>query len=101
MQVKHLRNDYRFMPQITSSAAWNNPPPDALVKLLHVTNKASKVCHHTREKMVRLFQASWLCSHACTLAVLVALTYEVPAVAGARSMPAYAAATGLNEPSCS
>ena len=56
MQVKHLRNDYKFMPQITSSAVWNNPPPAKLITLLHATNRAGKVCHGTREKMVRAFQ---------------------------------------------
>lgn len=55
-QVKHLRNDHRFMPQITSSAVWNNPPPGKLITLLHATNKASKIGPHTREKMVKVFQ---------------------------------------------
>ncbi|KAK9808440.1 hypothetical protein WJX73_006046 [Symbiochloris irregularis] len=55
-KVKHLRNDHRFMPQITSSAVWNNPPPSKLITLLHATNTSSKVGPNTREKMVKLFK---------------------------------------------
>ena len=56
VQPRHLRNDYRFMPQITSSAVWNCPPPSKLITLLHATNKAGKVTKTTREKMVKTFQ---------------------------------------------
>ena len=58
MQVRHLRNDHRFMPQIVSSAIWNAPPPDALMTLMHATNRSHKVCQHTGEKMVRVFHVS-------------------------------------------
>ena len=55
MQVRHLRNDHRFMPQIVSSAIWNSPPPDKLMTLMQATNRSHKVGKHTSEKMVRLF----------------------------------------------
>ena len=55
LQMAHLRHDYRFMPQVVSSAIWNCPPPAVLLRLLERTNKASKLNHNTQEKMVRDF----------------------------------------------
>ncbi len=56
VQMAHLTHDYRFMPQIVSSAMWNCPPPSKLVTLLEQTNRSSKVTRNTQEKMVRAFQ---------------------------------------------
>ncbi|CAK0753536.1 hypothetical protein CVIRNUC_002228 [Coccomyxa viridis] len=55
-KMAHLTHDHRYMPQIVSSAMWNCPPPSKLITLLERTNRASKVTHHTQEKMVRAFQ---------------------------------------------
>ena len=55
LQLVHLRHDYRFMPQIVSSAIWNCPPPHALITLLERTNKSSKLNHNTQEKIVKAF----------------------------------------------
>ena len=54
--MAHLMHDYRFMPQIVSSAIWNCPPPSKLVTLLEQTNRSSKVTRSTQEKMVRAFE---------------------------------------------
>ncbi|BDA46401.1 Uncharacterized protein YGR266W [Coccomyxa sp. Obi] len=56
-KMAHLRHDYRFMPQVVSSAIWNCPPPGVLLTLLQRTNKASKINHNTQEKMVRDFDS--------------------------------------------
>ena len=58
MQMAHLTHDYRFMPQIVSSAIWNCPPPSKLVTLLEQTSRSSKVMRHTQEKMVRAFEVN-------------------------------------------
>lgn len=64
LQMAHLRHDYRFMPQVVSSAIWNCPPPAVLLRLLERTNKASKLNHNTQEKMVRDFDVRLpLCLH--------------------------------------
>ena len=55
-QMKYLRHDHRFMTQVVSSAIWNSPPPEGLVRLMHLTNRAGNVDRHTREKMLRMFK---------------------------------------------
>ena len=79
VQMAHLAHDHRYMPQIVSSAMWNCPPPSKLITLLERTNRASKVTHHTQEKMVRAFQvriASPLGSSVgpCVIHAVVTLT---------------------------
>ncbi|KAK9817992.1 hypothetical protein WJX72_005420 [[Myrmecia] bisecta] len=58
-KVRHLRNDYRFMTQVISSAIMNTPPPAAVTQLLQRTNRASLISPGTKEKMVKTFQADF------------------------------------------
>lgn len=62
-QLKHLRYDPRFMTQITSSAVWNGPSPDAYVRLLNQTNTASRTSQRTQEKLLRIFAVRCLLGH--------------------------------------
>jgi len=50
-----LRKDFRFMPQIVCSAIGNAPPPDGLVKVLHLMGRAGFTNKQTRNKMCKLF----------------------------------------------
>lgn len=48
------------MPQIISSAIVNAPPPNVLIKMMHVFNTAKQsVNKNTREKMVRVFKGRY------------------------------------------
>ena len=38
----NLANDHRYMPQIVSSAIVNAPPPEGVIKTLHVCSTAHK-----------------------------------------------------------
>ena len=53
-----LAADHRFMPQIVSSAIANAPPPDGLLKALHLMGHAGHTNKHTRNKMCRLFDGA-------------------------------------------
>ncbi|KAI8466328.1 MAG: hypothetical protein J3K34DRAFT_485023 [Monoraphidium minutum] len=52
-----LKRDFRFMPQIVSSAIANAPPPDGLVGALHLLGRAGFTNKNTRNKMCKLFDA--------------------------------------------
>ncbi|GBF95465.1 hypothetical protein Rsub_07815 [Raphidocelis subcapitata] len=52
-----LGRDFRFMPQIVSSAIANAPPPDGLVSALHLLGRAGFTNKVTRNKMCKLFDA--------------------------------------------
>ncbi|KAL0040536.1 hypothetical protein WJX77_010023 [Trebouxia sp. C0004] len=53
----NLANDHRYMPQIVSSAIVNAPPPDGVIKTLHLCSQAHKnIDKATKEKMLRVFQ---------------------------------------------
>ncbi|KIY98521.1 hypothetical protein MNEG_9441 [Monoraphidium neglectum] len=52
-----LARDFRFMPQIVSSAIANPPPPDGLVGVLHLLGRAGFTNKYTRNKMCKLFDA--------------------------------------------
>ncbi|KAI9294514.1 hypothetical protein K502DRAFT_292235 [Neoconidiobolus thromboides FSU 785] len=49
-------NDFRHMTQIVSSAIVNLPPPDMVVKMLHVNSKEYKLDNFTVEDMYTLFK---------------------------------------------
>lgn len=53
-KVADLRADHRYMPQIISSAIVNSPPPEAIIKTLHLVDKASAgdINKDTRSKFV-------------------------------------------------
>lgn len=52
----NLANDHRYMPQIVSSAIVNAPPPDGVIKTLHLCSQAHKnIDKATKEKMLRIF----------------------------------------------
>ena len=38
----NLANDHRYMPQIVSSAIVNAPPPEGVIKTLHLCSQAHK-----------------------------------------------------------
>jgi hypothetical protein len=89
--MAHLRHDHRFMPQIVSSAIWNCPPPTVLISLLERTNKAGRLSHNTREKMVRAFDVrrkspSLLSARACCAMPVCQLTTSWPASSGNESL---------------
>ena len=42
------------MPQIVSSAIWNEPPPAGYLRVLERANRAHMLTATTREKMVRI-----------------------------------------------
>eukprot|EP01025_Chloroclados_australasicus_P056734 TRINITY_DN7058_c0_g1_i1.p1 TRINITY_DN7058_c0_g1~~TRINITY_DN7058_c0_g1_i1.p1 ORF type:complete len:482 (+),score=36.69 TRINITY_DN7058_c0_g1_i1:185-1630(+) len=50
--------DFRYMPQLVSSAIVNEPPPEKLVRLLHLSSQARKgdINSKTKEKFVKLFK---------------------------------------------
>ncbi|OMH83742.1 hypothetical protein AX774_g2757 [Zancudomyces culisetae] len=47
--------DFRYMPQIISSAIVNSPPPNVVIRLLHLSSKKYTLDNFTYEKMVDLF----------------------------------------------
>ncbi|KAL0045166.1 hypothetical protein WJX82_010887 [Trebouxia sp. C0006] len=52
----NLANDHRYMPQIVSSAIVNAPPPEGVIKTLHLCSQAHKnIDKVTKEKMLRIF----------------------------------------------
>ena len=53
--MQPLRHDWRYIPNITSSAIVNAPPPDNLAYALQLFGHAGMTNKHTRNKMVRLF----------------------------------------------
>lgn len=62
----NLSNDHRYMPQIVSSAIVNAPPPEGVIKTLHVCStahknidKSTKVGRHTDQTPIKSFE---LCS---------------------------------------
>lgn len=87
----YLQFDWANLFVISKIICRNNPPPDALINLLHKFDKASKLDSNTREKTVKLFKVcsykktyfclqgyihlhshSWLCIfHPTCLAILV------------------------------
>uniref|UniRef100_A0A1D2A293 PhoD-like phosphatase domain-containing protein n=2 Tax=Auxenochlorella protothecoides TaxID=3075 RepID=A0A1D2A293_AUXPR len=54
-KYKNLENDPLFMPQITSSAIVNAPPPNPVVRTLTRLNFSKKIDGKTKQKMVRAF----------------------------------------------
>ncbi|KAJ1960271.1 hypothetical protein GGI12_003889 [Dipsacomyces acuminosporus] len=48
--------DYRFMPQIISSAIMNVPPPNMVIRAVHTSAKKYSLDEFTNEKMYRLFE---------------------------------------------
>ena len=89
MQMAHLTHDHRYMPQIVSSAMWNCPPPSKLITLLERTNRASRVTHHTQEKMVSAFQVRPFPTSGRTLrpCLIHALADRSPAPPKSQVMP--------------
>lgn len=50
----NLANDHRYMPQIVSSAIVNAPPPEGVIKTLHLCSTAHKnVDKQTKVRMIR------------------------------------------------
>ncbi|ORX99117.1 hypothetical protein K493DRAFT_213159 [Basidiobolus meristosporus CBS 931.73] len=47
--------DHRYMVQIISSAIVNGPPPDMVVRVLHVSSSTYKFDENTEEQMIELF----------------------------------------------
>ncbi|KAJ2764729.1 hypothetical protein GGI18_006371 [Coemansia linderi] len=48
--------DYRFMPQIISSAIMNVPPPNMVIRAVHTSANTYELDQLTDEKMYRLFE---------------------------------------------
>ncbi|KAJ1954154.1 hypothetical protein EC988_002584 [Linderina pennispora] len=48
--------DWRFMPQIISSAIVNVPPPNAVIRAVHTSAKTYELDNSTNERMYRLFE---------------------------------------------
>ncbi|KAJ2719272.1 hypothetical protein GGI07_005311 [Coemansia sp. Benny D115] len=48
--------DYRFMPQVISSAIMNIPPPNIVIRAVHSSAKTYDLDRHTDEMMYRLFE---------------------------------------------
>ncbi|KXZ50228.1 hypothetical protein GPECTOR_17g865 [Gonium pectorale] len=51
-----LRYDFRYMPQIISSAIANPPPPTGLLKVLEAFSASGKVNKHTKHQMTRVIR---------------------------------------------
>ncbi|OMJ21159.1 hypothetical protein AYI70_g3643 [Smittium culicis] len=49
-------NDYRFMPQIISSAVMNVPPPNAVIRMAHYSAKKYMLDSYTNEEMYTMFE---------------------------------------------
>ncbi|GMH41547.1 hypothetical protein BSKO_09457 [Bryopsis sp. KO-2023] len=57
---RELASDPKYMPQIISSAIVNAPPPNMIIKMMHMFNIAKvSVNSCTKEKMVRTFKARY------------------------------------------
>ncbi|OLY79308.1 hypothetical protein AYI68_g6620 [Smittium mucronatum] len=50
-------NDYRFMPQVISSAIMNIPPPNAVIRMAHYSAKKYVLDGYTSEKMYTMFES--------------------------------------------
>ncbi|KAJ1762617.1 hypothetical protein LPJ77_004827 [Coemansia sp. RSA 2523] len=48
--------DFRFMPQIVSSAIMNIPPPNLVIRAVHTSAKTYDLDKHTDESMYKLFE---------------------------------------------
>ena len=62
------KEDFRWMPQIVSSAIVNAPPPDGVIKTLHLSSKAHKGIND-RTKV------GWLCCLTPPSSAVSALTW--------------------------
>lgn len=50
-----IEQDFRYMPNVISSAITNHPPPAAVANILARRNKIHRLDHHTHETLLNLF----------------------------------------------